>query len=164
MENVDKKLAWENSRHFASPPPVSQRNDVWVTRAEIPYWRVTTQIWVEFLIGWSKFPTRQDQSVALNRSGYLCVVSKEFQRSFLRRHFARKPVMASRNFDSFLRVTRSSFNAHLFRLKVHVTKLMVNKIWLHLHQQAWYAFHLIQSHQVFSSPSSSLFWLQTLGF
>ena len=36
-------LAWKNSRHFATPPLVSPRNDVW----EIQYWwRVTTQIWV----------------------------------------------------------------------------------------------------------------------
>ena len=69
MENVDKKLAWENSRHFVTLPLVSQRNDVWKTSEEIPYWRAITQIWVGFLIGWSKFPTRQDQSVALNRSG-----------------------------------------------------------------------------------------------
>ena len=37
------------------PPIVSSRNDVWETSAEIPYWwRVTTQIWVVLLIGWSK--------------------------------------------------------------------------------------------------------------
>ena len=35
--------AWENSRHFATPPLVSTRNDVWKTTAEIPYsWRDTT--------------------------------------------------------------------------------------------------------------------------
>ena len=34
-----------NSRHFATPPLVSSRNDVWETSAEIPYlWRVITQI------------------------------------------------------------------------------------------------------------------------
>ena len=112
MENVGNKLAWENSRHFATLPLVSQRNDVWETSEEIPYWwRFTTQIWVGFLIGWSKFPTRQDQSVALNRSGWWCVISMEFLRSFLRRHFARKPVVAvaSQNFHCFLRLPRSSF-------------------------------------------------------
>ena len=46
------RLAWENSQHFATPPLVSPRNDVWETNAEIPYWwRVTTQIWVVILIG-----------------------------------------------------------------------------------------------------------------
>ena len=44
--------------------------DVWETSAEIPYWwRVTTQIWVELLIGWSKFHKRHNQSEALPRSG-----------------------------------------------------------------------------------------------
>ena len=48
----------ENSRHFSAPPLVSSWNDVWEARTEIPYWwRVTTQIWVMLLTGWSKnFP------------------------------------------------------------------------------------------------------------
>ena len=50
--NTYKILAWENSRHFATPPLVSPLNDVWETSAEIPYWwRVTTHIWVVLLIG-----------------------------------------------------------------------------------------------------------------
>ena len=45
-------IAWESSRHFATPPLVSPRNDFWETSAEIPYrWRVITQIWVVLLIG-----------------------------------------------------------------------------------------------------------------
>ena len=49
-------LAWENSRHFVTPPTVSPRNDVWETSTEILYWwRVTTRILVALLIGWSKF-------------------------------------------------------------------------------------------------------------
>ena len=45
-------LAWENSRHFSMPSMVSMRHNVWQTRANIPYWRrVTTQMWVVFLIG-----------------------------------------------------------------------------------------------------------------
>ena len=45
---------WENSRHFATPPLVSFRNDVCETSAEIPYWwRVTTEIWVvHFLLSY----------------------------------------------------------------------------------------------------------------
>ena len=31
-------IAWENSRHLATPSLVSPRNDVWGTSAEIPYW------------------------------------------------------------------------------------------------------------------------------
>ena len=40
-------VAWENSWHFATSPLISPRNDVWETKAEIPYWwRDTIQIWV----------------------------------------------------------------------------------------------------------------------
>ena len=82
-------LAWENSRNFAMLPLVSPRNDVWETSANIPYcwWRITTQIWAVLLIGWSKFPTRHNQSKTLPRSLWWHVISMEFLRSFLRRHF-----------------------------------------------------------------------------
>ena len=66
-------FAWKNSRYFATSPLASQssRNDVLETTAEIPYWwRVTTQIWVELPIGWSKFPTRSDQSDATPNNYY----------------------------------------------------------------------------------------------
>ena len=44
-------ITCENSRHFATPPMVCPRNDVWEASAEIPYWwHVTTQIWVVLLI------------------------------------------------------------------------------------------------------------------
>ena len=52
---IPRRIAWQNSRHLATPPMVFPWNDVWETNAEIPYWwRVTTQIWVMLLIGWSK--------------------------------------------------------------------------------------------------------------
>ena len=70
--------------------------DVWETSTEIPYgWRVTTQIWVMLLIGWIKFLMRHDQSEALPRSGKWCIISREFLRSFLRRHLVGKPLVAS---------------------------------------------------------------------
>ena len=34
----DKEVAWEKSRHFATLPMVSPRNDVWGPSAEIPSW------------------------------------------------------------------------------------------------------------------------------
>ena len=40
---VRNTLAWENSRHFATPSPVSPRNDVWAATVEIPYWRRPSQ-------------------------------------------------------------------------------------------------------------------------
>ena len=63
-------VAWGNSCHFAAPSVVFPRNDIWGTSAEIPYWwRVTTQIWAVLLIGWSKFPSRYQQSEVLPRFG-----------------------------------------------------------------------------------------------
>ena len=54
---------------FETPPVVSPRNNVWEMSAEIPYWWcVTTPIWLVVLIGWSRFPTRHDQSEQLPRS------------------------------------------------------------------------------------------------
>ena len=53
-------VAWENSQHFPTSLLVSLRNDVWETRAEIPYWsRVTSQTWVVRLICWKLVPTNQ---------------------------------------------------------------------------------------------------------
>ena len=59
---------------------------------------------VVLLIGWIKFPRRHDQSEALPRSGYWHVISMEFLRSFLSRHFAGKPVVVSPNVGCFLRL------------------------------------------------------------
>ena len=56
------------------------------------------------LIGWNKFPTRHDQSEALPRCGKWRVLSIEFLRSFLRRHLAGKPVVASPSVGCFLRL------------------------------------------------------------
>ena len=82
------------------------RNDVWETSAGIPYWwRVIAQIWAVLLIGWSKFRSRYHQSEVRPRCGYWQVISMEFLRSFLRRHFAGKPVVASRNVGCFVRLT-----------------------------------------------------------
>ena len=54
---------------FRVATTIFPRNDFWETNAEIPYWwRVTTQIWVVLLIGWTRFPRRHDQSEALPRS------------------------------------------------------------------------------------------------
>ena len=52
---------------------VSPPNDVWETSTEISYWwRIMTQIWIVFLIGWIKFPMRDNQSETLPRSAYWC--------------------------------------------------------------------------------------------
>ena len=81
----EEKVTWENRRHFATPLLVSPRNDVWEKNAEIQYWwRVTT---------------RADKRV----------ISMEFLRSFLRRHFAWKPLVASRNGVCVPRLRRKTF-------------------------------------------------------
>ena len=78
----------ENSRHFAPPPTVSPPNDVWETSPEIPYWwGIPTQVWIVLQIGWSKFPKWH-----------------AFLRSFLRRHFTEKPLLAWWNLVCFLRL------------------------------------------------------------
>ena len=98
-------FAWENNRHFATPPTVSRRNDVWEASAETPYWWcIITQIWVVLLTGWNKFPTWHNLSEALPRNGWWHVISIEFLHSFSRRHFAGKPLVTSRNVGCFLGV------------------------------------------------------------
>ena len=106
IHNFDIALAWENSRHIATPPLVSQRKDIWGTSAKIPYWwRVIKQIRVVLLMGWSEFPSQHDLSDALPKSGKWQVIAMEFLRSLLRRNFAGKPMIASRNVGCFLRLT-----------------------------------------------------------
>ena len=76
-------------------PTIYLRNNMWGTSSEIPYWwRITTQIWVVFLIGW-KFASTNEKHYPDLGSAY--VISMEFLRSFLRRHFVGRPVVASRN-------------------------------------------------------------------
>ena len=86
-------------------PTLSPRNDVWETAAEILYWwRVTTQIWVVLLIGRAAMKLCFNQSEAPHRSGYCRSSVWEFLQSFLRRHFARKPVVGSWIVGLFLRI------------------------------------------------------------
>ena len=83
------------------PSMVSMRHNVWQTRANIPYWRrVTTQMWVVFLIGHAVRQTSTSKRHYLN----WVVISMEFPHSFLRRHFPGKPVVASQEDGSFLRL------------------------------------------------------------
>ena len=69
-------------------------------------------MWVVLLIGWIKFPTRHDQSEALPRYAYWLVISMEFLRTFLRRHYAEKPVVASPNVGYFLRLITWQWGEH----------------------------------------------------
>ena len=90
---------------FCDATTVSPPNDVREMSAEIPHWwRVTTQIWVVLLIGRAVWEIWFNQSEALTRSGKWRVISMEFVRSFLRRHFAGKPVVVLRTVGCFLRL------------------------------------------------------------
>ena len=47
-------LAWENSQKFRDTSTgFPAKCDVWATSAEIPWWRVTGQVWIVILISWS---------------------------------------------------------------------------------------------------------------
>ena len=95
------RIALACTVHFAMPSLFSPSNGVRATIAEIPYWWCfTTQIWVVLLIGHATWEIWFNQSEALTRSSF----SMEFQSSFLRRHLAGKPVVASQNVGCFLRL------------------------------------------------------------
>ena len=84
-----KKQAWENSWHFATQALVSPPNNVWGTRAEIPYWwRVTIQIWVVILIGCADMEIGFNQSDAVTRSWQWHANVTEFLHLLPRSHFA----------------------------------------------------------------------------
>ena len=55
MSVFNSPLIWENSWHLTASSLVSPRDDFWRTTEKFTYWwRVTTQIWVVFLIGRKK--------------------------------------------------------------------------------------------------------------
>ena len=106
-----KCLAWENSQHFTMLPLVSPPSDVWEMSAEIPYWwRISTQIWVVFLIGCAAWEIWFNQSEILSRSGSWRVISMEFLCLFLRCHLAGKLVLALPNVSCFLRLGNVKFH------------------------------------------------------
>ena len=71
--SMPNSIVWENGRHYAVPPLVSSRNEVWETSAEVPYWwRITTQIRVVLLIGRATCEICFNQSETLPRS---CLLS-----------------------------------------------------------------------------------------
>ena len=91
-------LAREKSRPFATSPLVSSRNDVWGT--SIQYW------WRYYLGSASHWLKQISHAARPIRSTIQIwhVTSMEFLRSYLRRHFAGKPVVPSRNVGWLLRL------------------------------------------------------------
>ena len=106
-------VAWEISWHFAMPG----------TSLEIPNrWRVTAQIWVVLLIGWSKLSTNQKFYTVLGSDAssvwnlacpglpsvpvpvpvptrFSCISLRSALPTILDLHFAGKPVVALANVD-----------------------------------------------------------------
>ena len=90
---------------------------------------VTTQIWKELLIGWSKFSSWDNQSEALRLSGWWCIISMEFLHLFLRHHFVRKPVAASRNVGCFLRHAYLNHNGDSWNTTLKEPKMTCILLW-----------------------------------
>ena len=103
IQDIREILAWEKSRHLATLPLVFLPNDVWETRAEIPYW---------WRLGSASDWLNQISHAArpIRSTSKICVVTRHqflnFLRSFLGRHLAGKPVVASPNVGCFLRLSR----------------------------------------------------------
>ena len=96
---LKENLACCHSRHLATPPLVSLRNDVRETSAEIPYWwRVTTQIWLVLLIGWNKYFPRS----TTNQKHYPDLGSDASPAWNFYARFSDVPVVASPNVGCFL--------------------------------------------------------------
>ena len=89
-----------------SLPNPTTRKDWPLHRGLLPPLFSISQSAVRRDLGWSKFPTRHGQSEAPPRFGWWYVISMEFLRSFLRRLFARKPVVTSRNVGYFLKLQK----------------------------------------------------------
>ena len=99
------------------------------------WWRLTTQIWIVLLILLKQIFSQSD---ALFRSGWYRVITIEFLRPFLRRHFVGKPVEASRNVGYFLRLNtiwlwmkfKTISNGEIFEwiiMKIHISNGRVKK-------------------------------------
>ena len=118
-----------HKRHYAGKPVVASRNigrflrlqkeslSFKLLKLPIPYqWCVITQNWVVLRISWATRETAFNQSEALTRSGKWHVISMEFLRPFHKRHYAGKPVVASRNIGRFLRLQKESLSFKLLKL------------------------------------------------
>ena len=97
-------VAWESSQNLGTPPLVSPQNDVWKWLQKFHTGNVLCHHPDLSSTSDCKFPSANDQSEALPRSGYWHLNSMKFLQSFLRRHFTGKPVMVLKNVGCFLRL------------------------------------------------------------
>ena len=98
-------VAWESSRNLGTPPLVSPQNDVWKWLQKFHTGNVLCHHPDLSSTSDCKFPSANDQSEALPRSGYWHLNSMKFLQSFLRRHFTGKPVVVLKKVGCFLRLS-----------------------------------------------------------
>ena len=98
-------VAWESSQNLGTPPLVSPQNDVWKWLQKFHTGNVLCHHPDLSSTSDCNFPSANDQSEALPRSGYWHLNSMKFLQSFLRRHFTGKPVMVLKNVGCFLRLS-----------------------------------------------------------
>ena len=98
-------VAWESSQNLGTPPLVSPQNDVWKWLQKFHTGDVVCHYPDLSSASDCNFPSANDQSETLPRSGYWHLNSMKFLQSFLRRHFTGKPVMVLKNVGCFLRLS-----------------------------------------------------------
>ena len=96
-------VAGENSQTLRMPSLVSLQNDVWKWQQKLHTGDIMCHYPDLSSASDCKFPSANDQSEALPRSGNWHLNSIKFLQSFLRRHYTGKPVVVSQNVGCFLK-------------------------------------------------------------
>ena len=102
-------VAWESSQNLGTPPLVSPQNDVWKWLQKFHTGDVVCHYPDLSSASDCNFPSANDQSETLPRSGYWHLISMKFLQSFLRRHFTGKPVVVLKSVGCFLTVDQFSW-------------------------------------------------------
>ena len=97
------------AKNLRTPPLVSPQNDVWKWLQKFHTGDVVCHYPDLSSASDCNFPSANDQSETLPRSGYWHLISMKFLQSFLRRHFTGKPVVVVKNVGCFLTVVQFSW-------------------------------------------------------
>ena len=111
-------VAWESSQNLGTPPLVSPQNDVWKWLQKFHTGDVVCPYPDLSSASDCNFPSANDQSETLPRSGYWHLTSMKFLQLFLRRHFTGKPVVVVKNVGCFLMVVQFSWCKVVMQLGV----------------------------------------------
>ena len=95
-------VAWESSQNLGTPPLVSPQNDVWKWLQKFHTGDVVCHYPDRSSASDCNFPSANDQSETLPRSGYWHLISMKFLQSFLRCQFTGTPVVVLKNISCFL--------------------------------------------------------------